>query len=309
MQTIRRREQEVWQACDDLWAIHGNISGLTGDAIRERLVLLGKSRGSPNEIYKYRKTWEEIRAINKSQENSSDLSDPISRAVKLVHEQLQSEANEQLQKIKEEFLILLKAKEEENIKIKEDLSNLVKEYSVLDQKNLIQEENIANLQTNLKIEQEEKKNYEQKTQDLDKHLNTIISNHAEELSRLKQAYENMIISLNAQNNKLEEDKTILGHNFSEQLTQLKVEIYNLKINLQKEEKEKEELAIKNLNLSNKNQEYLKEVQSLITAHQSMLVELKEKNQQLQNHKQDLIKANNDLKASIVTIARLRAILK
>jgi chromosome segregation ATPase len=309
MQTIRRREQEVWQACDDLWAIHGNISGLTGDAIRERLILLGKSRGSPNEIYKYRKTWEEIRGINKAQENSSDLSDPISRAVKLVHEQLQSEANEQLQKIKEEFLILLKAKEEENIKIKEDLSNLVKEYSVLDQKNLVQEENIANLQTNLKIEQEEKKNYEQKTQDLDKHLNTSISNHAEELLRLKQAYESMIISLNAQNNKLEEDKTILGHNFSEQLTQLKVEIYNLKINLQKEEKEKEELAIKNLNLSNKNQEYLKETQNLITANQSILVEVKEKNQQIKNHKEELIKANNNLKASIVTIARLRAILK
>jgi len=309
MQTIRRREQEVWQACDDLWAMYGNISGLTGDAIRERLVFLGKSRGSPNEIYKYKKTWEEIRGINKTQENCPDLSDPISRAVKLVHEQLQSEASEQLQKIKEEFLIQLKAKEEENIKIKEDLSNLVKEYSVLDQKNLIQEENIANLQTNLKTEQEEKKVYEQKTQELSKHLNINLSNHAEELLRLKQAYESMIISLNSQINKLEEDKTALGHNFSEQLTQLKVEIYNLKINLQREEKEKEELATKNLNLSNKNQEYLKETQCLITANQSMLVELNEKNQQIQNGKQDIIKANNDLKASIVTIARLRAILK
>ncbi len=23
---FRRREQEVWQACDDLWALHGDLS-------------------------------------------------------------------------------------------------------------------------------------------------------------------------------------------------------------------------------------------------------------------------------------------
>ena len=63
---IRRREQEVWQACDDLWALFGDFGSLTGDAIRDRLVALGKSRGSPNEIYRYRKTWELSRKVKKT---------------------------------------------------------------------------------------------------------------------------------------------------------------------------------------------------------------------------------------------------
>ena len=85
----RRREQEVWQACDDLWALHGEMFALTGDAIRDRLVHLGKNRGSPNELYRYRKTWIVSRRVNTKAEISDESElDPISRAVKLVHEHI-----------------------------------------------------------------------------------------------------------------------------------------------------------------------------------------------------------------------------
>lgn len=62
-QARTRREAEVWQVCDDLWAQKGEWGALTGDAIRDKLVQLGYKRGSPNEIYKYRHTWKLSRHI------------------------------------------------------------------------------------------------------------------------------------------------------------------------------------------------------------------------------------------------------
>src|SRR5258708_7374209 len=98
----RRREQEVWQACDDLWAIHGHNKTLTGDAIRDRLLALGLSKGSPNEIYKYRKTWEQSRGVFLGSPQVAQLTDddPISRAVRVVHEKIQSEASSRLDNLK-----------------------------------------------------------------------------------------------------------------------------------------------------------------------------------------------------------------
>lgn len=98
-QARTRREAEVWQVCDDLWAQKGEWGALTGDAIRDKLVQLGYKRGSPNEIYKYRHTWKLSRHIvtvpeGGLQTETAAAADPISRAVAMVKEELRLEANQ-----------------------------------------------------------------------------------------------------------------------------------------------------------------------------------------------------------------------
>src|ERR1700688_326604 len=124
---MRRREQEVWQACDDLWAIHGHFKTLTGDAIRDRLLSLGLSKGSPNEIYKYRKTWEQSRGVSLSAPQVAHLGDddPISRAVRVVHEKIQSEANDRLDNLKAEHETLLLKKDQALEQGRADLAKVI----------------------------------------------------------------------------------------------------------------------------------------------------------------------------------------
>ena len=94
-----RRENEVWQACDDLWALNANLEALKGDEIRDRLLKLGYKKGSPNEIYKYRQTWKESRGVSeKALIEAGQQTDPISRAVSLVYEQIQQETQQKIQR-------------------------------------------------------------------------------------------------------------------------------------------------------------------------------------------------------------------
>ncbi|MBL4818271.1 MAG: hypothetical protein JKY15_03435 [Deltaproteobacteria bacterium] len=41
-----RREHEVWQACDDLWALNASLEALKGDHIREHLLKLGYKKAA-----------------------------------------------------------------------------------------------------------------------------------------------------------------------------------------------------------------------------------------------------------------------
>lgn len=104
-----RRENEVWQACDELWALHASFKSLTGDGIRERLQALGYKKGSPNEVYKYRRTWQQSRGVKNELEFHGDEienNDPISRAVSLVYEQLHAQSQSELSKLGEERSLL-----------------------------------------------------------------------------------------------------------------------------------------------------------------------------------------------------------
>lgn len=117
-----RRESEVWQACDDLWAGRNSVRALTGDNIRDQLVKLGYKRGSPNEIYRYRNSWKDSRGIVDEEGGSTggeiQTSDPISRAVSLVYDQMRSQASDALEKITADYEDRLKASllEEETLK-------------------------------------------------------------------------------------------------------------------------------------------------------------------------------------------------
>jgi hypothetical protein len=91
-----RRENEIWIVCDELVA--EGIQGIkvTGDAIRERLLELGFSKGSPNKIYKYRKNWREGRGIEEEDfildvKDPGALNDPLTRAVEAVRAEIRFE--------------------------------------------------------------------------------------------------------------------------------------------------------------------------------------------------------------------------
>ncbi|CAM4436516.1 MAG: hypothetical protein LEGION0398_MBIBDBAK_00554 [Legionellaceae bacterium] len=99
-----RRENEIWQACNDLWAKGVPFSQLTRDAITMRLFELGYKKGSPNQIYQYRKSWADSRGIKEVsfEETPSVLSNPISRAAAFVREEILAEAEEKIMRAKKE---------------------------------------------------------------------------------------------------------------------------------------------------------------------------------------------------------------
>lgn len=323
---IRRREQEVWQACDDLWALSGSLSDLTGDAIRERLLFLGKSKGSPNEIYKYRKSWEENRQIQRGQ-STTEISDPISRAVKLVHEQLLSESQAKIASIEQDFLVQQKAYEEELQKAKNDFSNLLSEYELVHEKSLKQQDKIDNLQLEKqaflqKIESLEQKNLQDKML-YEQHIlllqNSVLENkstYEKEIEKITNIYEQT--NKEAQNtiSQLNNTQIKLGQEYSESLIEIKTELYNTKISLQKEIEQNELHYKKNLVLTKDlqtQQEKLAIIEKNIFANSQL-------NSQANKHLQEVLKQNKELKqqitkllnerqASSACISKLRAMLK
>jgi len=104
-----RREKEIWQACEALLADRKTLAQITGDAIRDTLLSLGYKKGSPNEIYRYRKTWQtEAGLLSPSSgeaELCSALPDPIQRAASQLREEIFLEAQQEQAQLKEAFAI------------------------------------------------------------------------------------------------------------------------------------------------------------------------------------------------------------
>lgn len=102
-----RRENEIWQACDALVAEGILGHKVTGDMLREKLLDLGHSKGSPNEIYKYRRNWREARGIveedfSRSQNDALALSDPIVRAAEAIRKEIEMKATAAIEKMRHE---------------------------------------------------------------------------------------------------------------------------------------------------------------------------------------------------------------
>jgi len=227
---FRRREQEVWQACDDLWALHGDVKHLTGDAIRDCLVSLGKSRGSPNEIYKYRKSWSLSRRIgnNLATEQVEDT-DPISRAVRMVHEKLLAEAEEKMDAQRKDFEIKLCEKQQE-LEIKQrDLSQVINELGHTNTEYNKTQSELKEHKQLLEAEIEVRKA-------LERELAYSKSEHQKVTHELKAAHQSMLeqithIYLNEEKNRqaqierLETEKKQLGFEFSEKITEVKTNTY------------------------------------------------------------------------------------
>jgi hypothetical protein len=231
----RRREQEVWQACDDLWALSGDMAHMTGDAIRERLLSLGKSRGSPNEIYKYRKTWVQSRGVSSTQEIHGE-SDPISRAVRMVHENLQNESLEKIELLKAEHEQEIFKKDEEIKSYKSSIDSLMEEFR--DLKNNLEQISLKLKEKSLEHDSEveirkvlerdlslQKVLREQELKSKDLILQELKIAHGLEISKQAKLIEDLLAQ-----------KKLLGQEYSENLTAQKINLHNQEILTKEQEK-------------------------------------------------------------------------
>lgn len=201
-----RRENEVWQACDDLWALHANLEALKGDSIRDQLINLGYKKGSPNEIYKYRSSWKESRGISeKSLAESVQVADPISRAVSLVYEQIQQEAAQKITSIQNESTSQLEILTQQNQELILTCESTLQKYEAL-------AEEKAGLELSLEVLRESLESKEQENSTLK------IRQEGLELllSELKATYL-------AQIDKLEKQLKHQGYLSSEEINRIKLE--------------------------------------------------------------------------------------
>jgi chromosome segregation ATPase len=322
----RRREQEVWQACDDLWSMHGDMRNLTGDAIKERLLSLGKSRGSPNEIYKYRKTWVKSRGLvnNQGSFGEKEDCDPITRAVRLVHEQLRNETADKIENLQNGFQEQLTKKDIEITKIKKDLDDLMAEYNRVQREFDTARKEGQKLNECLRAEIDIRKASEKElmqNQALQKKENQA---HQVLIDEIKSLHKDEIALLLARHNESEtqakmqidhmlEEKKQLGFEFSERLNEIRMSLYNSEqINKQLKKtiaeqvsqlnsfEEKIVIKIKQEKIIKKENMDLKENLAKIS------IELKILNE----NRQEVILENKrlliEIKKAQLTIARLRA---
>lgn len=322
----RRREQEVWQACDDLWALHGELGDLTGDAIRERLIHLGKSRGSPNEIYKYKKTWLSSRGVSQNAQalkNDGDC-DPITRAVKLVHEQLKTETNDQIALLKSEFDEAILKKNEELAKAKQALDAVMEEFNAIKSQlaeqvsrtRVLEEERLCEIEIRKISERElltEKALREKERTGHALLVEEIKKIHAQELSLREEKEQAHLSQAHARIEKLIHEKQQEGFIYSEKLNELKTIIYNqdlVKNDFEKRllhaEEQRAKIAL-DLDAKIKQHESLKEesikLLKNIAAKDAAILHMTQEKITITTERKKLSHA---LKKANVTIARLRA---
>jgi len=233
-----RRESEVWQACDDLWAHSAQTRNLTGDSIRDQLVKLGYKRGSPNEIYRYRSSWKESRGVIEQGEVAQEgalTSDPISRAVSLVYDQMRTQTNEAMDKLVEDYEAKLKLALIEIEALKNELEKLGGQKSELEQELTFARQRNAALDIALNKEQREQIALVERLKGTNAQLEGIRSEHERLLLELKTFHEREIDLWRAQVSEAQkalaetkrETKAELerqGGKFSEELMQLKTEL-------------------------------------------------------------------------------------
>lgn len=233
-----RRESEVWQACDDLWAQTAQTRNLTGDNIRDQLLKLGYKRGSPNEIYRYRSSWKESRGVieqGEAAEPGAMTSDPISRAVSMVYDQMRTQTNEAMDKLVEDYEAKLKLALIEIETLKEDKAALCNEKSDLTQQLINSQTKNAKLEFSLAEQERERIVLCERIKGTSQLNETIQLEHQSLVLELKTFHEREIDLWRAQVNdtqkalgeskhesKLELERQ--GAKFSEELMQLKNEL-------------------------------------------------------------------------------------
>lgn len=323
----RRREQEVWQACDDLWALNGDLKTLTGDAIRERLVSLGKSRGSPNEIYKYRRSWGESRGLHNAPSDSTtrEENDPITRAVRLVHEKLQQESKDEIESIQQEVLAKLSVKDNEIAKLKEDLSLVVEEFSKAQQENSRLQKNLAAQALELEAERGVRSALERELDAQKKEHKLAFLAHNELLSAtkaaqletialLKESHAKETASFSERLKESEREKKELGHQFSEQLNEFKLNEYNLKLQNNAALVKLEEYKAQSVAQQRAFSEQKDKVHEALSALGALKVlatnfeKMSHYKYELEQERKRFGKLSHAHKAHELTIARLRALL-
>jgi chromosome segregation ATPase len=221
-----RRENEIWQACDDLWAQHAATSKITGDAIREQLLTLGYKKGSPNEIYKFRRTWKLSRGVSDEAPDANDTvqNDPISRAVSLVYEQIHANAQSELDAVRGDFETRL-------VDLQTQLESLQSRYDELDERSGDQQRELEHAkQVNLTLTKSLASSEQQHALLQERHQNSerLHAQHkldqVELLAELKKVQEREIDLWRAQISEVKAQLKAQGQAFSDEVTALRVTI-------------------------------------------------------------------------------------
>ncbi|MBY0543940.1 MAG: hypothetical protein K2Q14_00145 [Gammaproteobacteria bacterium] len=145
-----RKEQEIWQACDDLLAVGKTIREITGEAIAVRLRELKYKAGSSNERYKYRDSWMAARGLSREEQGRgvADISDPIARAATVFRDGLERELRleyekkyQQLETTLAEKEEIIERKERQLQEVKNQLTESIQAHEKLQARYQLQSEN------------------------------------------------------------------------------------------------------------------------------------------------------------------------
>lgn len=199
-----RREKEIWEACDALYAQSGASETITGELIFTQLIALGFKKGSPNEIYRYRKTWKAARGLMKKeqmiQQRQLTPHDPIARAVQMVRDELIAQANQSLDELKTAYEQKLFQLETEHNNIKTECLGFIDKNDQLEkeralykiQAESLAEENkrlitdLAQVQVQLQLTQQhnlaQKTQYETACAELKTHFQTVAQKQDQQIA-------------------------------------------------------------------------------------------------------------------------------
>jgi len=242
-----RREWEIWQACDQLVA-EGTLGyKVTGDAIREHLLEQGLSKGSPNEIYKYRKSWREARGVldedfSQNEPQQLILNDPLSRAVEAVRHEIRLEAEREIQQIKDDTTEQINKAQKALLERELELKTTLDKHQELVSENFRLKSTNSTLQNELQDKKQQNLSLEQQLTFLEAARNTQERQASQLLSELKsshaQTFENLnnnLLTLEARYQKeVHEYKELLEsqrHKYIVELDNLKIDKMNLDVKL------------------------------------------------------------------------------
>ena len=195
-----RREGEVWDACDERLAENKK---LTLDTLQNKLESLGYDRGSPNYIYRYRKTWleskgmtlDDLRAVNQRVE--IELHQGISNqrksdVPKALIRNFESHVQGIQKNLRDEYDCIIKKLETDLTESKDKIDLISKtnskheqELQRLEKENSSLSSNEARLQTELSQKKEENKLTKQQITSQNKLMEEIKTHHSEQLEAVK----------------------------------------------------------------------------------------------------------------------------
>lgn len=248
---LTRREREVWAACDHLFSSGITGSNITGEALQTCLAEMGYRKGSFNEIYRYRKTWEQSRNVDLRAPlppliKTEPLPDPLLQAVQQVRLILQKESADQISQIKQEAEQTVTTLNDELQVARQELAELQRILSEKESSNLrLQEEGEKAASLIHQLEQDtihwkaEALRFGQLAEErLKQHeiaLNELKGAHAAEINRLKQQLESNKATYEKTINEYKDNQEKQRHQWIAEKDQLQTNNLKLEKQLQKAE--------------------------------------------------------------------------
>lgn len=187
-----RKEQEVWQACDDLLAMGKSVKEVTGEAIGIRLRELGYKAGSSTQRYQYRDTWMVARGISREAievVESTQSSDPLTRSVAIFREGLERELRHEYDKKIQDLDELLAQQFAQTGHWQAQYESMNQQYQMESQEKKNLADQYMHLQTDFTALQDEKIKLNVQLNMLEKRLSDNDENYKTTLSALMDSHE------------------------------------------------------------------------------------------------------------------------